>query len=252
MELALNNLQRLICYKIKPKPNIYTHINRLIGLVSRVFISGPGDLGSVPGRVIQKTLKWYLIPPCLTFGNIRYGSRVKWSNLGKGVAPFPTHRCSSYWKGAFWSPSTTVANFTFLYTHTHMYTYTHVCVYIYTYMYTHTYSNTHAHTRIYIYIYHHVLPPARISLTLSCHFSLSFIASGTSSGLHPVSSHSCCMYVRADRPAFDRPYVGVHRSTSLMSSYLLLQRCPACLVCLTWIVFVMGGRWPYSWCLVGK
>ena len=44
---------------------------------------------------------------------------------------------------------------------------------------------------------------------------------------------------------------GVHRSTSLMSSSLLLQQCPACLVRLAWIVFVMEGRWPYSWCLVG-
>ena len=92
---------------------------------------------------------------------------------------------------------------------------------------------------------------ARISLTLSRYFSLSFIAPGRSSGLHPVSSHSCCMYVRAGRPAFARPYVGVHRSTSLMSSSLLLQQCPACLVRLTWIVFLMGGRWPYSWCFVG-
>ena len=50
--------------------------------------------------------------------------------------------------------------------------------------------------------HHHVAPLARISLTLSRHFSLSFIASGRSSGLHPVSSHSCCMYVRAGRPAF--------------------------------------------------
>ena len=41
--------------------------------------------------------------------------------------------------------------------------------------------------------------------------------SGRSSGLHPVSSQSCCMYVRAGRPAFARPYVGVHRSISLMS-----------------------------------
>ena len=41
--------------------------------------------------------------------------------------------------------------------------------------------------------HHHVAPPARISLTVSRHFSLSFIASGRSSGLHPVSSHSCCM-----------------------------------------------------------
>ena len=92
---------------------------------------------------------------------------------------------------------------------------------------------------------------SRISLTLSRHFSLSFIASGRSSGLHSVSSHSCCMYVRDGRPAFAWPYAGVYRGTSLMSSSLLLQQCPACLVRLTWIVFVMGGRWPYSWCFVG-
>ena len=92
---------------------------------------------------------------------------------------------------------------------------------------------------------------ARISLTLSRHFSRSFIALGRSSGQHPVSSHSCWMYVRAGRPAFARPCVEVHKSTSLMSSSLLLQQCPACLVRLTWIVFVIGGRWPYSWCLVG-
>ena len=101
-----------------------------------------------------------------------------------------------------------------------------------------------------IYHHHHVVPLARISLTLSSHFSLSFTASGRSSELHPVSSHSCCVYVRADRPAFAWPYAGVQRSTSLMSSSLLLQQCPACLVCLAWIVFVMGGRRPYSWCLV--
>ena len=104
------------------------------------------------------------------------------------------------------------------------------------------------------YIYHHhhhVMPLARISLTLSRHFSLSFIASGRSSGLHSVSSHSCWMYVRTGCPAFARPYVGVHKSTSLMSMSLLLQQCPACLIHLTWIVFMIGGRWPYSWCLVG-
>ena len=83
------------------------------------------------------------------------------------------------------------------------------------------------------------------------HSSLSFIALGRSSGQHPVSSHSCWMYIRAGRPAFARPFVGVHKSTSLMSSSLLLQQCPACLVRLTWIVFVIGGRWPYNWCLVG-
>ena len=99
--------------------------------------------------------------------------------------------------------------------------------------------------------HHHVVPPARISLTLSRHFFLSFIASGWSSGLHPVCSQSCCVYVRAGRPAFVRLYEGFHGSTSLMSSSLLLKQCPACLVRLTWIVFVMGGKWPYSWCFVG-
>ena len=98
--------------------------------------------------------------------------------------------------------------------------------------------------------YHHVVPPAWISLSLLSHFSLLFIVSGRSSGPHFVFSQSCCMYVRAGHPAFARPYVGVHRSTSLMCSSLLLQQCPACLVHLTWIVFVMGGRWPYDWCFV--
>ena len=103
--------------------------------------------------------------------------------------------------------------------------------------------------QLYLLLYHHhhhVVPPAWISQTLSRHFSQSFIASGRSSRLHPVSSQSCCMYVRAGRPAFSRPYVGVHRSASLMSSPLLLQQCHACLVRLTWIIFVMVGRWPYS------
>ena len=67
------------------------------------------------------------------------------------------------------------------------------------------------------------------------------------SGMHLVSSHTCCMYVRAGRPAFARPYVEVQRSTSLMSSSQPLQQCPACLVRLTGIVFGMGGRWPYNW-----
>ena len=56
--------------------------------------------------------------------------------------------------------------------------------------------------------HHHIALVARISLILSRHSSLSFIALGRSSGQHPVSSHSCWMYVRAGRPAFARPCVG--------------------------------------------
>ena len=68
-------------------------------LSSRVFDCGPGDRGSISGWVILK--KWYLIPPCLTLSIIRFVSRVKWSNTGKGVASSSTPRCSSYWKGSF-------------------------------------------------------------------------------------------------------------------------------------------------------
>ena len=39
--------------------------------------------------------------------------------------------------------------------------------------------------------HHHIALVARISLTLSRHSSLSFIALGRSSGQHPVSSHTC-------------------------------------------------------------
>ena len=34
--------------------------HQLIGLAGRVFINGPGDLGSIPGRVIPKTQKMLL------------------------------------------------------------------------------------------------------------------------------------------------------------------------------------------------
>ena len=49
----------------------------------------------------QRLRKCYLIPPCLTLSIIRYVSRVKWSNPGKGVAAFLIPQCSSYWKGSF-------------------------------------------------------------------------------------------------------------------------------------------------------
>ena len=46
--------------------------NRLIGQMGRVFANGPGDQGSISGRVIPKTLKWYLIPTCLPLSIISY------------------------------------------------------------------------------------------------------------------------------------------------------------------------------------
>ena len=82
-------------------------------MMVRVFANGPGDLGSIPGRVIPKTQKWYLMPPYLTLSIIVYGSRVKWNDPGKGVAPSSTPRSSSYRKWSLRVPSTMVTNFTY-------------------------------------------------------------------------------------------------------------------------------------------
>ena len=52
------------------------------------------------GEPYQRLEKWYLMLPCLILSIIRYGSRVKWGNPGKGVAPSPTPWCSCYRKGS--------------------------------------------------------------------------------------------------------------------------------------------------------
>ena len=98
--------------------------------------------------------------------------------------------------------------------------------------------------------HHHVVPLARISLTLSRHSPYH------SSPLVGLQGYIPYLHIAAEC-MFELVVLllpghmwGVHRSTSLMSLSLLLQQCPACLVRLTWIVFMMGGRWPYSWCLV--
>ena len=70
-----------------------------IGLVGRVFANSPRDLGLNPGLSCH-TKDFKNGTPCLTLSQLRYISRVKWSNPGKGVVPSPTPRCSSYWKGS--------------------------------------------------------------------------------------------------------------------------------------------------------
>ena len=47
----------------------------LIGLVSRVFANGPGDLGSIPGRVIPNTFKMVLDISLLN--TQQYKARIK-------------------------------------------------------------------------------------------------------------------------------------------------------------------------------
>ena len=73
---------------------------RDIGQAVRVFANGPGDLGSIPGRVIPKTQKMVLDASLLNSQHytVRIKGKVKQSR--EGVAPSPTSWCSSYRKGS--------------------------------------------------------------------------------------------------------------------------------------------------------
>ena len=98
-----------VCMYVCTQAHARTFVPSYIGLMNRVFANGPGDLGSILGQVIPKTQKKKkkkkkkrLMLPYLTLSIIKEGSRVKWSNPGNGVAPFPTPLCGSYWKGSLW------------------------------------------------------------------------------------------------------------------------------------------------------
>ena len=71
-----------------------------IGLAVRVFANGPGDLGSVPGRVIPKTQKMVLDASLLNTQHYKVRIKGKVEQSREGVAPSPTPWCSSYRKGS--------------------------------------------------------------------------------------------------------------------------------------------------------
>ena len=71
-----------------------------IGLGVRVFANGPGDPGSIPGRVIPKTQKMVLEASLLNTQHYKVRIKGKVEQSREGVAPSPTHWCSSYRKGS--------------------------------------------------------------------------------------------------------------------------------------------------------
>ena len=71
-----------------------------IGLGVTVFANGPGDLGSIPGRVIPKTQKMVLDASLLNTQHYKVRIKGKVEQSREGVAPSPTHWCSSYRKGS--------------------------------------------------------------------------------------------------------------------------------------------------------
>ena len=62
----------------------------LIGLVGRVFANGPGDLGSISGRVIPKTLKMVLDTYLLNTQQykVRIKGKVKQSREKSSALPY--------------------------------------------------------------------------------------------------------------------------------------------------------------------
>ena len=85
----------------------------VIGLGVRVFANGPGDLGSIPGRVIPKTQKMVLDASLLNTQHYKVRIKGKVEQSREGVAPSPTHWCSSYRKGIL-RVTPMVANFTYI------------------------------------------------------------------------------------------------------------------------------------------
>ena len=72
----------------------------LFALAVRVFANGPGDLGSIPGRVIPKTQKMVLNASLLNTQHYKVRIKGKVEQSREGVAPSPTPWCSSYRKGS--------------------------------------------------------------------------------------------------------------------------------------------------------
>ena len=68
-------------------------------LIIMIFFVSVRQWSGTRVELFQRLKKWYLMSPCFALSIISWGSRVKWSNSRNGVAPLPTPRCCSYWKG---------------------------------------------------------------------------------------------------------------------------------------------------------
>ena len=75
-----------------------------------------GDLGSIPGRVIPKTLKMVLDTSLLNTQQYKVCVKDKVKQSRERSSTLPLHlSVVALEEGAFWSTSTMVANFTYLY-----------------------------------------------------------------------------------------------------------------------------------------
>ena len=80
----------------------------------RVFAHGPEDRGSIPGRVIQKTQNYYLMPSCLTLSIIRCRSTISGAIQGKELRLLLYLGVVAIKKGAFGSSPTTLGQLIYI------------------------------------------------------------------------------------------------------------------------------------------
>ena len=81
--------------------------------MSRVFTNGLGDRGSIPGLVIPKTQKMVLDTSLLSTQHYKVRIKGKVEQSREWSSTLPYNGVVTIEKGAFGSPSTKVANFTF-------------------------------------------------------------------------------------------------------------------------------------------
>ena len=81
--------------------------------MSKVFANGPGDQGSIPGRVIPKTQKMVLDAALLNTQHYKVRIKGKVEQSMNEVAPSP-YTTVAIEKAACGSPSTKVVNLAYL------------------------------------------------------------------------------------------------------------------------------------------
>ncbi len=95
--LKLEGIQRKLRKKIIKRVKDYSYNKRLeklefwlVGIMVLVFANGPGDLGSIPGRVIPKTLKMVFDTSLLNTQQykVRIKSKVEQSRERSGALPY--------------------------------------------------------------------------------------------------------------------------------------------------------------------
>ena len=124
VQSQVESYQRLKKWYLNLLPN---SLCQYISIMARVSTNGPGDLGSIPGRVIPKTQKMVLDASLLNTQHYKVRIKGKVEQSREGVAPSPTPWCSSYRKGSL-RVTLDYGRQLYLYVYIHIYKYICVCV----------------------------------------------------------------------------------------------------------------------------